>query len=521
MSWFRMRNPRGAVSEPARDCLAENTVLAVQRDDSAVFGAIPRWLWPDLLSLSPGSVVFMIGKVFKAYDVRAVYPRPLNEKIAWQVGHASASYLMAEARTLGRLDPMARTIVVGRDMRTSSPDLRDALVQGMRDAGARAIDVGMVDTSFVYFAINYLDSAGGVQVTASHNPAKYNGFKISGLNARPVGTGSGLEEVKRLAAIADRQRVQPAGGGLETRDLWAEYRSFLLKELDARILSGERRLRVVVDAASGMGGVMVPKVFGDVPGLEIIPLGFETTGEFEHEPNPLIDSNLDEVRAAVKKHHADFGVYFDGDADRCMLIDETGRSIGCDILFAWMADTALRAHAGGAFVYDLRSSRVVREVIEARGGTAVESRVGQVFMKAALRDHQASLGGELSGHFYFRDHFGTDSGARTFIEICNLVASATKTPSKSLAAYDRYVSTGEVNFNVEDVDDAMAAVGAVFADSETSRLDGVSYDLGDAWFNMRPSNTEPLLRLNVEGIDAAARDAAFDRIKCILGTPVG
>lgn len=463
----------------------------------------------------------MIGKVFKAYDVRAVYPKPLNEKIAWQVGHASAAYLLQEAGASGRLDPMARSIVVGRDMRKSSPDLRDALVQGIRDAGARVIDVGMVDTAFVYFAINHLDAAGGVQVTASHNPAKYNGFKISGLNARPVGTGSGLEEVKRLAAIADRQRVKPEGGGLESRDLWAAYRAFLLKSLDPKIVSGERRLRVVVDAASGMGGVMVPKVFGEVSGLEIIPLGFKTTGDFTHEPNPLIDSNLDLARAAVREHQADFGVYFDGDADRCMMIDDTGRSIGCDLLFAWMVDTALRAKRGGAFVYDLRSSRVVREVIKARGGTPVESRVGHVFMKSALRDHQALLGGELSGHFYFRDHFGTDSGPRTLIEICNLVASATKKPSECLAAFERYVSTGEVNFKVEDVDEALAAIDAIFSDSETTRLDGVSYDLGEAWFNVRPSNTEPLLRLNVEGVDAAARDAAFDRIKEILGKPVG
>ena len=499
----------------------ETPFLRSWGDQLAPHPAIQLWPQSGLFSISSGSASLMIGKVFKAYDVRAVYPRPLNEKIAWQIGHATASYLMGEAAKSGRLDPMARTIVVGRDMRNSSPDLRDALVQGIRDAGARVIDVGMVDTSFVYFAINHLDSAGGVQVTASHNAAKYNGFKISGLRARPVGTGSGLEEVKRLAAIADRQRVQPAGGGLESRDLWTEYRTFLLKELDARVLSGERRLRVVVDAACGMGGVMVPKVFGDVTGLEIIPLGFETSGDFKHEPNPLIDSNLNGVRAAVIEHDADFGVYFDGDADRCMMIDETGRSIGCDILFAWMADTALRASAGGTFIYDLRSSRVVREVIEARGGTAVASRVGHVFMKAALRDHQASLGGELSGHFYFRDHFGTDSGARTFIEICNLVVSASKKPSKCLAAFGRYASTGEVNFKVEDVGDALAAVGAIFGDAETSRLDGVSYDLGDAWFNVRASNTEPLLRLNVEGIDLAARDAAFGRIKDILGTPVG
>ena len=462
----------------------------------------------------------MIGKVFKAYDVRAIYPRPLNEKISWQIGHAAATYLLASAAEVGRLDPMGRTIIVGRDMRTSSVSLRDALVEGLRDAGARAVDVGLVDTPMVYFAINHLDAAGGIQVTASHNAAKYNGFKISGRDARPIGTGSGLEEIKRLAAIADRQRIQPAGGGREDRDLWAAYRDFLLERLDPAVRNGERRLKVVVDAAGGMAGVLFPRVFEDVPGLEIVPLDFEVSGDFTHEPNPLIESNLDPLRAAVVERKADFGVYFDGDADRCRLVDDQGVAAGCDHLFAWMADTRLRSRKGGTFVYDLRSSRVVPETIAKRGGIPVECRVGHVFMKTALREHGASLGGELSGHFYFEDHFGTDSGARTFVEICNLVAGGSTPVSSRIGAFARYATTGEVNFKVESTDDALASVHAEFAASESSRLDGVSYDLGDAWFNVRPSNTEPLLRLIVEGSDAAARDAAFARLKGVLGTPV-
>ncbi|MCP4836157.1 MAG: phosphomannomutase/phosphoglucomutase, partial [Phycisphaera sp.] len=413
----------------------------------------------------------MIGKVFKAYDVRAIYPRPLNEKIAWQVGHAAARYLLDSAAEAGRLDPMGRTVIVGRDMRSSSGALRDALVEGLRDAGARVIDVGLVDTPMVYFAINHLDAAGGIQVTASHNAAKYNGFKISGRDARPIGTGSGLEEIKRLAAMADRQRTQPAGGGLEDRDLWPAYREFLLERLDPKLLDGGRRLKVVVDAAGGMAGEMVTKVFKGVPGLDLIPRSFEMSGDFEGEPNPLIESNLDALRAAVVEQKADFGVYFDGDADRCRLVDDKGVAAGCDHLFAWMADTRLRARKGGAYIFDLRSSRVVPETIAKRGGTPVECRVGHVFMKAALREHDAVLGGELSGHFYFEDHFGTDSGARTFIEICNLVAGGTAPVSDRMAAFTKYATTGEVNFKVESTEEALECVHAEFSDAESSRLD--------------------------------------------------
>jgi len=245
------------------------------------------------------------------------------------------------------------------------------------------------------------------------------------------------------------------------------------------------------------------------------------SGDFTHEPNPLIESNLDALRAAVVERKADFGVYFDGDADRCRLVDDQGAAAGCDHLFAWMADTRLRARKGGAYIFDLRSSRVVPETIAKRGGTPVECRVGHVFMKAALREHEAVLGGELSGHFYFEDHFGTDSGARTFVEICNLVAGGTTPVSDRMAAFTKYATTGEVNFKVESTEEALECVHAEFSDAESSRLDGVSYDLGDAWFNVRPSNTEPLLRLIVEGTDAAARDAAFARIKGLLGKPVG
>lgn len=461
----------------------------------------------------------MIGKVFKAYDVRATYPRPLNEKLAWQIGHGAAGFLLAQAREAGRLDPMGRAIVVGRDMRTSSPTLTEALVDGLRDGGAIVIDIGLVDTPAVYFAVNRFDAAGGIQVTASHNPANYNGFKISGLHARPVGNGSGLEEVKRLAAMADRQRTAAIDSPIERRDPWPDYRSFLLDRLDPRLRDGTKKLRIAVDASNGMAGAMVPAVFGDVPGLELIRLNFDMPGTFVHDPNPLVDANLAQVKQAVLDSKADFGVCFDGDADRCMVVDETGHSIGCDLLLAWMVGRVLADHPNGSIVYDLRSSRAVREAIEAAGGRPIESRVGHVFMKAALRDSKAPIGGELSGHFYFQDHFGTDSGARAFIEVCNLLADGGAV-SEHIAPFDRYARSGEVNFEVESVEQALEEVDAALSGHETSRLDGISHDLGDWWCNVRPSNTEPLLRLNVEAKTPEHLAEAMGRFRELFGSPV-
>ena len=461
----------------------------------------------------------MIGKVFKAYDVRATYPRPLNEKIAWQVGHGAATHLLAEAKAAGRLDPMARAVVVGRDMRTSSPSLSASLIDGIRDAGARVSDIGMVDTPAVYFAINRYDTAGGIQVTASHNPATYNGFKISGIGARPIGTGTGLDEIKRLAAMADKARTPSIDSAIESRDPWSDYREFMLERLDERIRSGKRTLRIAIDASNGMAGAMVPALFDGVAGLDIIPINFDMPGTFVHEPNPLVEANLAQVREAVVAEKADFGVCFDGDADRCMIVDEKGTPVGCDLLLAWMVGPVLRAHPGAAIVYDLRSSRAVREAIEAGGGRPVESRVGHVFMKAALRENSAPIGGELSGHFYFADHFGTDSGARAFVEVCNLLAAGGKV-SAAIAPHDRYARSGEINFEVESVEDSLAEVDAAFGKHETSRLDGVSHDLGDWWSNVRPSNTEPLLRLNVEAVDRSTMETAIAGFVEMFGEPV-
>lgn len=460
----------------------------------------------------------MLAKVFKAYDVRATYPKPLDEKLAWQIGYGTAQYLLAQAAAEGAIDPMSRTICVGRDMRKSSPSLSAELRRGMRDAGADVIDLGLVDTPFVYFAINHLGCAGGVQVTASHNPSNYNGFKVSKRRAKPVGQDTGLAEIQRLAALVEREKVTSKEGREESRDLWAEYRALLRSFIDPRVLSGERKVRIAIDASNGMAGTMVPKVFEGIAGLSIEPMYFDnSSGEFVHEPNPLVESNLRDLQAVLARGGFDAGFCFDGDADRCIVLDETGAPIGCDLLLAWMLQDFLAKKPGAAVVYDLRSSRSVPEIVREHGGVPVESRVGHVFMKAKLAETRGAVGGELSGHFYFEDLWATDSGARTFAAVVSALAASKKPLSQLIAPCRRYVQSGEINFENEDKLGALAQLKAAYPKAKTYELDGLSIDAGDWWANIRLSNTEPLLRLNLEARDAATVEAKVAEVSRYLG----
>jgi len=464
----------------------------------------------------------MLGKVFKAYDIRATYPKPLNERIAWHIGYATAEFLLKQAADAGLDDPMMRHIVVGRDMRKSSPALSDALMQGIQDFGAGVIDVGIVDTPFVYFAINHLACAGGVQVTASHNPAEYNGFKISKMQAKPVGQETGLNEIQRLAAMVEREKTDSRGGLRMKRDLWQPYREHVLRLLDPRIIDGSRSFKIVIDASNGMAGTMVPTIFDGVKGLKIERMNFDnSTGEFLHEPNPLVEANLAQVKAGVLKSKADFGVCFDGDADRCMVIDEQGLSVGCDLLLAVMMKSLLAQHPGASVVYDLRSSRAVAEAIRVCGGVAVESRVGHVFMKAKLAECQAPIGGELSGHFYFQDMFNADSGARAFVAVLNaLVNAGNATLSSLVKPFQHFAQSGEINFENADKLGALQALRKAYPTAKVHELDGLSLDAGSWWCNVRMSNTEPLLRLNLESADAATTARMIDTLSPLLGKRV-
>lgn len=487
----------------------------------------------------------MLGKVFKAYDVRGTYPDPLDEKMAWQIGYGVSKFLISDAAAAGETSPMMKNIVVGRDMRKSSPSLTKSLIQGINDHGGHVIDVGMVDTSFIYFAVNHLDCAGGVMCTASHNPPQYNGFKVSKRRAKPVGETSGLGEVRKHAAMVDKQTLQPAGGRVEQRNLWEAYAQHVRSFLDLAPDWDKRgaKIKVVIDASNGMAGTMIPLVFGKkspigpVAGLEIIELNFDNSkGEFVHEPNPLVASNLRQVQERVVKEKADIGFCYDGDADRCVVIDETGAAVGCDHLTAVLAPYFIKRSAkaglGTGVVYDLRSTKAVSEDIAKAGGTPIRSRVGHVFMKGVMAEKGCAFGGELSGHFYFRDNFNADSGAIAMCTVLTLLRQTGKKMSQLVAPVKRYAQSGEINFNIEDKDGALAnlkkqaatwCAGAAF-----DELDGVTIDCFDKpasagggwWCNVRKSNTEPLLRLNLEAKDQKTLAIQLARIAPLLGVKV-
>ena len=462
----------------------------------------------------------MLSAVFKAYDVRGIYPEPLGEDDAWRIGCAAGCFLKEQAS--GMEVALAETVVVSRDMRPSSESLCGAMIEGLLASGMDVIDLGMCDTSMIYFAVNHLSAAGGIQTTASHNPIEYNGFKISGPEARPVGADTGLEDIRAAAESLPLGRGGPGSGPLsgkvETLDLWHAYRTHIL----GFYKPSRRGLKVFIDASNGMAGKLVPKVFGDLENLTIVPVNFEITGSFVHEPNPLVAANMVPTQQGVAQHGADLGACFDGDADRCMFVDDGGRIIGCDHLTALLCGYFVERAPGTTIVYDLRSSKVVEQTIKACGAVPRKCRVGHVFMKAVLRETGGIFGGELSGHFYFRDNFFADSGAIVFAALLTVLGDRTSTLAELIDPYRAYPQSGEINFRVADKDAVLALLKGKYGDADIDELDGVTIDSFDKrgwWFNVRPSNTEPLLRLNAEARDSAMLAALLAEIGPLLGEP--
>ena len=456
----------------------------------------------------------MQESIFKAYDIRAVYPDDLNEEAAWKIGHATAQFLRSRLQGYERGQANAQSLAVGRDMRTHSPALAGALIEGMTASGANVIDIGMIDSPQMYFAINHLDCCGGVQTTASHNPAQYNGFKISGRRACPIGSDTGLNEIKHIATAL--RHTSGAGQGKVThQDLTDAYRQHVLSFLNPNL----RQLKIVIDASNGMAGKWVPAIF-DALDLDLTAINFEHDGTFKHDPDPLVETNLAELKENVTKKGANLGVCFDGDADRLMVVDEKGRTIPCDLLTALLAREFLQKNTGATIVYDLRSSWGVKDEIIKHGGQPRRERVGHVFMKKALRDTQGVFGGELSGHFYYRDNFYTDSGMITLVHMLNLLSANDQSLSEMIEPLRRYHSSGENNFEVEDKETMMTQLTQKYADAEIDHLDGVTIQYDQWWFNCRPSNTEPLLRLNVEAKTPKLLSDKMTELKSMLGEPV-
>jgi phosphomannomutase len=442
--------------------------------------------------------------VFKAYDVRGLVPEQVDAALAEQVGRATATFLGA------------RRMAVGRDMRESGVELTRALVRGITSTGCDVVDVGVVSTPMQYFAVGHLGTDGGVQVTASHNPARYNGFKVSGRDVVPVGGDSGLAEVEAMVR-GERELPAPAAspGRVETADVRPAYAEHVLGLLDY----GARRLKVAVDCGNGMGGIEVDWVLRRLP-VDLVGLYLWPDGNFpNHEANPLRPQNMRDLVETVRREGCDLGVAFDGDADRACFCDERGEIVGNDLVTALVARELVPRDPGTTVVYDLRSSRVVPETVRALGGVPVRERVGHAFMKATLRRHRGAFGGELSGHFYFRDNWYTDSAVLAAgLVLCQL-SRDTRPFSEHLTDLRRYPTTGEVNFEVEDKDGLIEAVSAAFPDARQDRVDGVTVEYPDWWCNVRKSNTEPLLRLVLEADDQPTFERARERLYALLGTP--
>jgi phosphomannomutase len=449
--------------------------------------------------------------IFKAYDVRGLVPSQLNEEMARKIGTAFQFVLDDEDRALGN------AVVVSRDMREHSPGLQKALVEGLTAGGLDVVDIGLATTPMNYFAVGHLKSAGGVQVTASHNPAEYNGLKFSKHGALPVSGDHGIPLMEAKVQSGDLPEAERAGS-VTTTQVFDAYSKHVLSFLRSAGGEKDRKLKVVVDAANGMGTIYRPIL--EAMGIELIPLYFELDGSFpNHEANPLKEENLRDLMAAVREHGADLGVSFDGDADRAAFVDETGVAIGSDLMTGLIAGELLEREPGKAVLFDLRSSRAVAEYIAEKGGVPVRERVGHSFMKATLRKREGIFGGELAGHYYFRDHFYADCALLTVVETLNLLRKTGQPLSALVQPLRRYHKSPEINFEVEDKQGRMDELARRYADAEIDYLDGITVSYPTWWANVRPSNTEPFLRLVLEASSAEELKQRQAELFEILGEP--
>ena len=443
-----------------------------------------------------------IPNIFKAYDIRGLVGTELTPDFSFATGAAFARFIIQE-REPG-------TIVIGEDMRPSSPQLADAFSAGVTSLGLDVIRIGLASTDMLYFAAGKLNMPGAM-FTASHNPAEYNGIKLCLSGARPIGKESGLLAIENFVRSGSPISFGNIGKESE-RDLLADYVKHLHTLVD---VSGIRKLKVVIDAGNGMAGYTAPAIFEGL-NVEVIPMYFELDGSFpNHEANPIDAKNLKDLQKAVKKHGADIGLAFDGDADRCFLVDEKGETVNPSDLTALIADRELKSHPGSTIIYNLISSRTVAEVVEENGGIALRSRVGHSYIKAMMAESGAIFGGEHSGHFYFKDFWRADSGALAALHAIAALGSSKGSLSKLLKPYQRYFSSGEINSKVKDAQLTMSEIEKKYAqlDSVTvDHLDGLTINGDTWWFNLRPSNTEPLLRLNVEAKTLARMEKIKDEV---------
>jgi phosphomannomutase len=443
-----------------------------------------------------------LDTLIKAYDIRGTVPGQLDDELAFQVGAAFAHHLGA------------KLIAVGHDMRLSSPSLAAAFSAGVASRGADVLAIGFVSTDLLYYASGSRDVPGAM-ITASHNPPQYNGIKMCRPGAAPVGQDTGLRQIRALLETG-LPPYEGAPGRIRTEDLLPAYADYLRGLVD---LSGSRHLKIVVDAGNGMAGRVVPVVL-EHSAFDLVPLYFELDGSFpHHEANPMNPANLEDLRIAVRLHDADLGLAFDGDADRCFFVDEHGDRVSPSAVVSLIATRELRRHPGAAIVYNAITSRAVPEQITELGGRPIRTRVGHSFIKQVMADNSAVFGGEHSGHYYFQNFWNADSGMLAALHVLEALGQSATPLSTLMHGFSKYAASGEINLPLEDLPAALALVENHYTDqgATADHLDGLTITLpGHTWFNLRPSNTEPLLRLNVEAPDHATVARLRDEILNLL-----
>ena len=438
--------------------------------------------------------------IFKAYDIRGTYPDQINANIYRAIGTAVGNVLSA------------KTAVVGHDMRNSSPELADALIKGLLAAGVDVVDVGLASTDSLYFAVGKYGYDCGAMVTASHNPSKYNGLKISKKGAEPLSSEGELAEILKIVQT-DAMKNAAKPGTLSKRDIIGDFIDHALSFIDLKTI---KPYKIVADAGNGMAGLIVPQLFKKLPG-ELIPMYFELDGSFPNHPaSPIEPENIADLRKRVIAEKADFGVAFDGDADRMFLVDENAKPLGGDMVTAMVARSMLTKNPGAKIIYNLICSKAVPKVITDNGGVPIRTRVGHAFIKALMKENNAIFGGEHSGHFYFRDNWFADSGLIAFVVCLELLSKSSKKLSELVASFDTNSRSGEINSRVSDIKAKLQELEKAFPDAKIDKLDGVTIDCGDYWFNVRPSNTEPLLRLNLEAETETLMHQATDKVLGII-----
>jgi phosphomannomutase len=443
--------------------------------------------------------------IFKAYDVRGLYPREINEEVARLLGRGFAAYLQTDR------------VAVSRDMRVSSPGLAAAFIDGVLMQGTGVVDCGMLGTDMLYFAVAHGNLGGGAQITASHNPKQYNGVKMVRSGALPLSGDAGIGDIRSMIADDALPAPAPRPGSLVSRDVVPEYVEKVMSFIDPGTIEP---FSVVLDAGSGMAGLVAPQLFARLP-CRLTTLCFTIDGTFpNHEANPLIEENRRDITAEVVRQKADIGIAWDGDADRCFFIDGTGEFISGDFVTALLAEAFLLKEPGATIVYDLRASHAVKDVVERYGGRALENRVGHAFIKRRMREEDAVFGGEVTGHYYFRDFYYADNGFIPALLILELMSKKRRSLRDLLQPFrDRYFISGEINTKLAsmfDVPNKLAAIETRYKDGRIEKMDGVSVEYPEWHFNVRPSNTEPLLRLNLEAKSPALMAQRRDEVLALI-----